>query len=70
MSERIAAKKSTAKGKVTVVGIGPGSIDHVTNRAMVEIRSADSIVGFGFYIQQIRKVIPTKHKNLFFRYGS
>jgi len=58
MSERIAAKKSTAKGKVTVVGIGPGSIDHVTNRAMVEIRSADSIVGFGFYIQQIRKVIP------------
>jgi len=57
MSERTTSRKSIARGKVTVVGIGPGSIDHMTNRAMHEIRSADSIVGFGFYIQQIRRVI-------------
>jgi len=55
-------RKSTERGKprrggVTVVGIGPGSIDHMTTRAIRELRSADSIVGFGFYIQQIRSVI-------------
>jgi precorrin-3B C17-methyltransferase len=57
MSERIATGKSTARGKVTVVGIGPGSIDHMTNRAIVEIRSANSIVGLGVYIREIRRVI-------------
>ena len=65
MSRRI-VKKPRAKGsdrnvsrrgKVTVVGIGPGSIDHMTNRAMAEIRSADSIIGFELYIQQIRRMI-------------
>ena len=55
-------RRSTAKGKgrrgrVTVVGIGPGSIDHMTTRAIHELQSADSIVGFGVYIQQVRNVI-------------
>jgi precorrin-3B C17-methyltransferase len=61
MSERIEAGKHTVrsyrKGRVTVVGIGPGSIDHITKRTMAEIRSADFIVGFSFYIQQIRRLI-------------
>lgn len=53
-------RRSTRRGKVTVVGIGPGSIDHMTIRAIREIRSADSIVGFAFYIHQVRSVIrPT-----------
>jgi precorrin-3B C17-methyltransferase len=67
MRERKAIRKSTVKdkhrkGKVTVVGIGPGSIDHMTNRAIHEIRSADSIVGFGFYIQQVRSLIRPSAK--------
>jgi precorrin-3B C17-methyltransferase len=66
MSKRIAPRKSRAKerdrnvphiGRVTVVGIGPGSTDHLTNRAMAEIRSADCIVGFSPYVEQVRGVI-------------
>ena len=45
------------RGKVTVVGIGPGSKDHITTKAIHELRSADSIVGFGLYIDQIRGII-------------
>ena len=44
-------------GRVTVVGIGPGGIDHMTTKAVHELRSANSIVGFAFYINQIRKLI-------------
>jgi len=66
MRKRIATRKSRAKeserhaprrGKVTVVGIGPGSTDHLTNSAMAEIRSADCIVGFSPYVEQVRRVI-------------
>lgn len=53
-------QRSTRRGKVTVVGIGPGSIDHMTTRAINEIRSADSIVGFAFYIHQVRSVISPR----------
>ncbi len=56
MSKRTSAKPSS-KGRVTVIGIGPGSVDHMTSKAVHEIRASDSIVGFGFYIQQIRSVV-------------
>jgi len=64
LSQRIAhrnytAKRTHSRGKVIVVGIGPGSIDHMTERAIVEIRSADSIVGLNLYIQQIRRLISS-----------
>ena len=66
MSKGIAAQKSRtrksdrdspSRGKVTVVGIGPGSIDHLTNKAMAEIRAADCIVGFSPYVEQVRGAI-------------
>ena len=58
----VAARRSTCKekdrrGRVTVVGIGPGGIHHITTRAIDELRSADSIVGFGLYVNQIRSII-------------
>lgn len=52
--------REVPRGKVTVVGIGPGGVDHISTKALKELRSADSIVGFGFYINQIRSLIrPT-----------
>ena len=50
------------RGRVTVIGIGPGGIDHITARAMDELRSADSIVGFGLYVNQIRSIISPNAK--------
>jgi len=45
------------RGKIAVIGIGPGGLDHITNKALTEIKSADAIIGFNIYIQQIRKAI-------------
>jgi precorrin-3B C17-methyltransferase len=56
-ARRSATKGKDHRGRVTVVGIGPGSIDHMTARAIQELHSADSIVGFGVYIHQIRNII-------------
>jgi precorrin-3B C17-methyltransferase len=54
--------RATHKGRVTVVGIGPGSIDHMTRKALAEIKMADAIIGFNLYIQQIRGAIPRHTK--------
>jgi len=55
-------RRAAQKGRVTVVGIGPGSIDHMTRKALTEIKTADAIIGFNLYIQQIRKAIPRNTK--------
>ncbi len=49
-------------GRIVVIGIGPGGLDHITNRALTEIKSADIIIGFDLYIQQIRAVIRRRTK--------
>ena len=52
-------------GKITVIGIGPGSMEDMTPRAKKAIESADVIVGYNTYIKLIdallgdRKVIGT-----------
>ena len=52
-------------GKITVIGIGPGSMEDMTPRAKKAIESADIIVGYNTYIKLIdallgdRKVIGT-----------
>ena len=57
VARRSSERGKRSSGKVTVVGIGPGSKDHMTTKAIRELRAADSIVGFGFYIHQIKSVI-------------
>ena len=58
VARRSTKRKRRLKGRVVVVGIGPGGIDHMTTKAIQELRSADSIVGFGFYINQIHSLVP------------
>ncbi len=43
-----------AKGKLTVVGFGPGSLDNMTIRAERAIREADEVVGYTAYIDMIK----------------
>ena len=57
VARRSTERRKHRNGKVIVVGIGPGAIDHMTTKAIHELRSADSIVGFGLYIHQIRSLI-------------
>lgn len=39
------------------MGIGPGSVEHITVRAKEEIESADVIVGYATYVDLIRSLI-------------
>ena len=48
------------RGKVFVVGTGPGSIDHITPYAQKCIRNADVIVGYGTYLNLIQELTKDK----------
>jgi cobalt-precorrin 5A hydrolase/precorrin-3B C17-methyltransferase len=54
------------KGKVYVVGIGPGSLFYITPKAITVIREADVIIGYKTYINQIESLIKDK---MVFAYG-
>lgn len=44
-------------GKIMLVGLGPGSNEHLTARARSAIREADTIVGYVTYIRQLGDLI-------------
>ncbi|MBK8437849.1 MAG: precorrin-3B C(17)-methyltransferase [Austwickia sp.] len=46
-----------ARGRLSVVGLGPGARDLLTPRAVAAIRSARFVVGYGPYVRQIRDLI-------------
>lgn len=48
------------KGKIFVVGIGPGSAEHLTQRARTALYEADVIVGYKTYINLIKCIAGGK----------
>ncbi len=48
------------KGKVYVVGIGPGSLFYIIPKAIKAIREADIIIGYKTYISQIESLVRDK----------
>src|SRR5208283_5413611 len=48
---------SSGRGRISVVGIGPGSLEHLTPKARSEIENADVIVGYSTYIKLIQAII-------------
>ncbi len=47
-------------GKLYIVGIGPGSAEYITPRAIKAIHDADVIVGYDTYIDLVRNLISGK----------
>ena len=47
-------------GKLTVVGIGPGSIENMSLRAFKAIEECDIVVGYTKYIEMIKELIEGK----------
>jgi len=45
-------------GTLYIVGIGPGSPDHLTARARLVLESADVIIGYGLYLDLVRTWLP------------
>lgn len=48
------------KGKIYVVGLGPGNHEHMSYKAMEVIKSVDVVVGYKTYIELIRELISDK----------
>ena len=49
-----------AAGKIMLVGIGPGSTEHMTARARAAIAEADTIIGYVTYIKLVADLIEGK----------
>ena len=49
------------KGKLTIVGFGPGSKEDMTLRAVTTIETADIVTGYTTYIDILKKYFPDKH---------
>lgn len=47
-------------GKLYVIGIGPGGIDHMTLKAIEAIKESDVIVGYTKYIDMIKPLLEGK----------
>ncbi|SEJ10814.1 cobalt-precorrin 3 C17-methyltransferase [Propionispira arboris] len=47
-------------GKISVVGIGPGSLEDMTPKALETIQKADIVVGYNTYIKLIEDLIKDK----------
>lgn len=59
-----------ARGKLTVVGLGPGSRDLLTPRAVRAIREATFVAGYAPYVRQIRDLIRPGAKVLATKMGT
>ena len=53
-----AVARTPVRGRLAVVGLGPGARDLLTPRAAAELRGASVLVGLDQYIDQIRDLLP------------
>jgi precorrin-3B C17-methyltransferase len=53
---------NTVQGRLSVVGTGPGSVEHLTGAAVQALHDAEVIVGYTGYIRQIESLIQDKQR--------
>jgi cobalt-precorrin 5A hydrolase/precorrin-3B C17-methyltransferase len=53
----LAVGRFPARGRLAVVGLGPGARDLVTPRAVAELRRASVVVGLDQYVDQVRDLL-------------
>jgi precorrin-3B C17-methyltransferase len=54
--------QSNGEGKIFVVGIGPGDIEHMSLKAYHTIKNADVIVGYRTYLKIIEELISSEQE--------
>ena len=47
----------SSRGRISVVGIGPGALEHMTPKAKREIESADIVVGYATYVELVQSLV-------------
>jgi cobalt-precorrin 5A hydrolase/precorrin-3B C17-methyltransferase len=53
----VAVARVRPRGRLTVIGLGPGARDLLAPRAAAELRRASVIVGLGQYVDQVRDLL-------------
>lgn len=53
----VAVGRLAPRGRLAVVGIGPGARDLMTPRALAELRRASAVVGLDQYVDQVRELL-------------
>ncbi|MCP8312939.1 MAG: precorrin-3B C(17)-methyltransferase [archaeon] len=48
---------SHSRGRIAVVGIGPGALEHMTPKAKQEVETAEVIIGYETYVKLIQSII-------------
>ena len=56
----VRSEESGARGKIFIVGTGPGSLEHITPAAREAIRRSDVVVGYGTYLDLITELLQGK----------
>ena len=51
---------SKQHGKIMLVGLGPGSHEHLTGRARAAIAEADTVIGYATYIRLVKDLLDGK----------
>ncbi len=64
------ARMPRVRGRLNVTGIGPGSLDLATPRAIASIREAQYLIGYSGYLDLIAPVIRTGQRVLPFPLGA
>ncbi|WAC73486.1 precorrin-3B C(17)-methyltransferase [Roseateles sp. SL47] len=60
MTQDTPAAAAPSAGKIMLVGIGPGSVEHMTQRARDAIAEADVVIGYVTYIKLVADLIEGK----------
>jgi cobalt-precorrin 5A hydrolase/precorrin-3B C17-methyltransferase len=55
------ARRARPAGSVAVVGLGPGDPRHRTPAASAAVRSADTVIGYGLYVDQCADLVSAHH---------
>ncbi len=48
---------SDQKGTLTLVGIGPGGVEHITPAAVKLLAESDVVIGYGQYLRQVQSLV-------------
>jgi precorrin-3B C17-methyltransferase len=56
-NENERCNSSHSRGRISVVGIGPGALEHMTPKARQTIESAEVIIGYKTYVKLIQSII-------------
>ena len=57
----VAVGRFPARGRLAIVGLGPGARDLLTPRAVAELRRASVVVGLDQYVDQVRDLLRPGH---------